>query len=144
MSGLLILLFLVPIVDQALKLLIHQTIGSRAVSLGPLGSLRIIRAKIWWNRSQRSPRLSVMWAIWLLSNAALLGVLPLMPSCDWCAGLLLGGSLSHLLETSRQDCVTDYICLRFWPAFNFADAAITVGAMGLGIGMIAKIKELIA
>jgi signal peptidase II len=144
MSALILILFLVPVLDQSLKLLLHQTIGPRVVSLGPLGKLRMIKARMWWTRVKRGPRLGAMWAIWVLSAAALLRAAPLMPSSGWCAGLLLGGSLSHLIETSRQGFVTDYVCLRFWPAFNLADATITAGAIGLGLGMITEIKELIA
>ena len=27
--------------------------------------------------------------------------------------------------------VSDYVCLRFWPAFNLADLALTAGAIGI-------------
>jgi len=53
-----------------------------------------------------------------------------LPGSEWCAALLLGGSLSHVIETSRRGRVCDYVCLRFWPAFNLADAAITIGTVG--------------
>ncbi len=53
-----------------------------------------------------------------------------LPGCEWCAALLLGGSLSHMIETSRRGRVCDYLCLRFWPAFNLADAAILIGTVG--------------
>ena len=53
-----------------------------------------------------------------------------LPGCGWCAALLLGGSLSHMIETSRRGRVCDYLCLRFWPAFNLADAAISIGTVG--------------
>jgi lipoprotein signal peptidase len=39
--------------------------------------------------------------------------------------------MSHALETSLRGGICDCICLRFWPAFNVADAAITVGATAL-------------
>jgi lipoprotein signal peptidase len=35
-----------------------------------------------------------------------------------------------MIETSRRGRVCDYLCLRFWPAFNLADAAISIGAVG--------------
>ena len=38
--------------------------------------------------------------------------------------------MSHALETSLRGCIIDYVRLRFWPAFNLADVAITVGAAG--------------
>ena len=133
--------FLIPLVDQALKLLLRRAIGPESISLGRLGSLRIVKARIWWARAQRSPSLAVMWAVWLLAACSLVIMTIPAPSWGWCAGLILGGSLSHLLETSFQNFVTDYVCLRFWPSFNLADVAITVGALGFGVGVATKMKE---
>ena len=39
---------LVPLADQAIKTLLRQQLGDRVVSLGPLGSVRVIEAPIWW------------------------------------------------------------------------------------------------
>jgi lipoprotein signal peptidase len=55
------------------------------------------------------------------------------PSYGGFAGLLLGGSLSHLLETTRRGWICDYVCLRFWPAFNLADVALTAGTIGTAL-----------
>ena len=52
-------------------------------------------------------------------------------------GMLLGGSSSHALESAVRGSISDYICLRFWPAFNLADVAITVGAIGVIVTMAA-------
>jgi lipoprotein signal peptidase len=56
-------------------------------------------------------------------------------------GLLLGGSLSNAMEGSLRGSVTDYVCLRFWPAFNLADVALTAGAVGLGVALLRAIGE---
>jgi signal peptidase II len=42
-------------------------------------------------------------------------------------GLLIGGSASNLIDRVRLGHVTDFIDLRFWPAFNLADSFIVVG-----------------
>lgn len=42
-------------------------------------------------------------------------------------GLLVGGALGNLIDRLRDGAVTDFIDLPRWPAFNFADSAITVG-----------------
>lgn len=42
-------------------------------------------------------------------------------------GLLLGGSLSNLIDRVRLGYVTDFLDFRFWPAFNLADAFIVAG-----------------
>jgi len=51
-------------------------------------------------------------------------------------GLILGGAVGNLIDRLRFGCVTDFIYFRLWgdfhwPAFNIADAAITVGVFVL-------------
>jgi signal peptidase II len=49
---------------------------------------------------------------------------PVLPAA---LGLVLGGSLSNLLDRVRLGHVTDFLDLRYWPAFNLADTFIVVG-----------------
>lgn len=42
-------------------------------------------------------------------------------------GLVIGGSVSNLLDRIRLGYVTDFIDLRYWPAFNLADSFIVIG-----------------
>lgn len=42
-------------------------------------------------------------------------------------GLLLGGSVSNLADRIRLGHVTDFVDLKYWPAFNLADTFIVVG-----------------
>jgi signal peptidase II len=42
-------------------------------------------------------------------------------------GLVIGGSISNLVDRVRLGHVTDFLDLRFWPAFNLADSFIVVG-----------------
>ena len=44
-------------------------------------------------------------------------------------GLLLGGATGNLIDRVREGGVTDWIKLPHWPAFNLADACITVGVL---------------
>jgi signal peptidase II len=46
-------------------------------------------------------------------------------------GLLLGGAAGNLIDRVRAGAVTDFIKLPHWPAFNLADASITVGVVAL-------------
>ena len=46
-------------------------------------------------------------------------------------GLVLGGALGNLIDRARLGAVTDFIKIPNWPAFNFADVAITVGVVTL-------------
>jgi len=42
-------------------------------------------------------------------------------------GLVFGGTLGNLIDRLRFGYVIDFIDFGFWPAFNIADSAITVG-----------------
>ncbi|MCL4286837.1 MAG: signal peptidase II [Thermoleophilia bacterium] len=42
-------------------------------------------------------------------------------------GLLAGGAIGNLIDRVREGAVTDFVDLGPWPAFNLADAEITVG-----------------
>jgi signal peptidase II len=46
-------------------------------------------------------------------------------------GLLVGGAAGNLIDRVREGAVTDFLKLPHWPAFNLADAAITVGVVVL-------------
>ena len=53
-------------------------------------------------------------------------------------GLLLGGSLSNLIDRVRLGHVTDFIDFRFWPAFNLADTFIVAGVAVLIGALLAR------
>jgi signal peptidase II len=130
MTALAASLLLVPLLDQALKLLVLRGLASASVPLGPFGRLEVVRSQVWLARPGVRPNLAMAWTLWFFAAGSLALLSGLFPSCGWFAGMLLGGSLSHALETSLRGCVIDYVRLRFWPAFNLADVAITVGALG--------------
>jgi signal peptidase II len=44
-------------------------------------------------------------------------------------GFLIGGSASNLLDRLRLGHVTDFLDVRYWPAFNLADSFIVVGVV---------------
>lgn len=50
-------------------------------------------------------------------------------------GLQLGGALGNLVDRFRHGFVVDFIDFSFWPTFNVADSAITVGVLLL-IGLL--------
>jgi signal peptidase II len=56
-------------------------------------------------------------------------------------GLLSGGSVSNLVDRVRLGHVTDFLDLRFWPAFNLADSFIVVGVAILLIALIAVDRD---
>jgi signal peptidase II len=45
-------------------------------------------------------------------------------------GLVLGGTIgNNLIDRIRQGFVTDFLDFKIWPAFNLADASVTVGVI---------------
>jgi signal peptidase II len=46
-------------------------------------------------------------------------------------GLVIGGSVSNLVDRVRLGYVTDFIDFRWWPAFNLADSFIVIGVVVL-------------
>jgi signal peptidase II len=49
---------------------------------------------------------------------------PVLPAA---LGLLIGGSISNLIDRVRLGHVTDFIDFGWWPAFNLADSFIVIG-----------------
>jgi signal peptidase II len=61
-------------------------------------------------------------------------------------GLIFGGALGNLIDRIRLGHVTDFIYVRlwddvYWPAFNIADSAVTVGVIVLAIFLILGLKK---
>jgi signal peptidase II len=124
-------LLLVLVSDQAVKLLLRRAIGPDAVGLGPFGTVRTVAGRLWLGRLGGPSSGEMILCVWVAAAVPLVVVGALIPSLRIFAGLVLGGSLSHAVESSVQGSVSDYICLRFWPAFNLADLAIAAGAVGI-------------
>ena len=137
-------LMLVVLVDHALKLLVLRRLGRESISLGPMGKVTSVQTRIWMARAPFQLQLAIIWTLWIFGACALAIVNTLVPSSGWFCGLLLGGSLSHALETSLRGCICDYVCLRFWPAFNIADVAITMGAVGVAADMLRAVTNAVA
>ena len=137
-------LILVVLIDQTLKLLVLHRLGRESISLGVMGEVTSVHTRIWMARVPYRLQLAIIWALWIFGACALAIVNTQIPSNGWFRGLLLGGSVSHALETSVRGCICDYVCLRFWPAFNIADVAITVGAIGCAADMVRAITNAVA
>ena len=56
-------------------------------------------------------------------------------------GLVIGGSLSNLLDRVRLGYVTDFLDLRYWPAFNLADSFIVIGVLVLLAALVFAERE---
>lgn len=55
-------------------------------------------------------------------------------------GLILGGALGNIIDRVRWEMVVDFIQVgiagHYWPIFNVADSAVTVGALLLGFAYV--------
>ena len=77
--------------------------------------------------------------IWMLFYFAKAGARhPILPVA---LGLLIGGSLGNLVDRLRIGHVTDFLDLRYWPAFNLADTFIVVGVAALLLALIAAERQ---
>lgn len=73
--------------------------------------------------------LTALAVLWMLVFFARSGARhPVLPVA---LGFVLGGSVSNLVDRVRLGHVTDFLDLRFWPAFNLADVFIVVGVATL-------------
>jgi signal peptidase II len=131
MNVLCITLLIVLVSDQTLKLLLRRLMGSASLPLGPFGNVRIVEGRLWLRRLGAPSSAAAVWCFWIAAAVPLVLVSPLVPSSPAFAGLLLGGSLSHAIESSMRGSITDYICLRLWPPFDLADLALAAGAIGM-------------
>lgn len=63
------------------------------------------------------------------------------PVLPMALGLVIGGSVSNLVDRVRLGHVTDFLDLRFWPAFNLADTFIVVGVATLLLTLVVSDRK---
>jgi signal peptidase II len=49
--------------------------------------------------------------------------------------LVIGGAIGNIIDRWRFDQVIDFIDLHFWPVFNVADSAISIGTIGIVLAL---------
>jgi signal peptidase II len=125
---------LVLVADQATKRVVEDqlTVGEKVHVLGPLDLTLTHNTGIAFGLAGGAGA-----GLVVLSLVALGAVVyvfarnPTRPAMWVAAGLLGGGALGNLADRVRADRVTDFVALPHWPAFNLADAAITLGVVVL-------------
>ncbi len=121
--------------DQLTKQLVASNLGlgdERHVA-GPLSIHHVQNSGIAFGLfASATPIVTVLTAVavgWMLFFFARSGARhPVLPVA---LGLLIGGSASNLTDRVRLGHVTDFIDVRFWPAFNLADCFIVLGVLVL-------------
>jgi len=75
--------------------------------------------------------LAVAWMLYFFARSG--SRHPVLPVA---LGLVIGGSVSNLVDRVRLGHVTDFLDLRYWPAFNLADTFIVVGVAALLLALV--------
>jgi len=131
--------------DQLTKQVVrsHLQIGEAAKVVGPLSIHRVQNSGIAFGLfSSATALVTVLTAVavaWMLVFFARSGARhPVLPAA---LGLLIGGSLSNLVDRARLGHVTDFIDFGWWPAFNLADSFIVIGVLILMLALTAADKR---
>jgi signal peptidase II len=117
--------------DQLTKQVVTSTlaIGDEVQIIGPFSIHHVLNSGIAFGLFSSATSmviaLTALAVVWMLVYFARSGARhPVLPVA---LGFVLGGSVSNLLDRVRLGHVTDFLDLRFWPAFNLADVFIVVG-----------------
>jgi signal peptidase II len=117
--------------DQLTKHVVVSRLGpdEAAQVVGPLSIHRIensgIAFGLFTSATSLVIALTAIAVVWMLIYFARSGARhPVIPAG---LGLLIGGSVSNLVDRVRLGYVTDFIDFGWWPAFNLADSFIVVG-----------------
>ena len=105
-----------PVIPGALYLTHERNTGVAFGQLRGAGPLLIVAACI------------AIGAILLYRARLLRSGAPIHPLLAVGLALPLGGAVGNLIDRARFGYVVDFVDLRWWPIFNVADSAITVGA----------------
>jgi signal peptidase II len=127
--------------DQVTKYVVrsHLRVGESVNVLGPFTIHRVQNSGIAFGLFESATAIvTVLTALavgWMLVFFARSGSRhPVLPAA---LGLLIGGSVSNLVDRVRLGHVTDFLDLRWWPAFNLADSFIVVGVAILLLALMA-------
>jgi signal peptidase II len=127
--------------DQLTKAIVSSqlALGDAVVILGPLSIHHVHNTGIAFGLFANSTSIVIV-----LTSAAITALVvffarsgrrhPLLPVA---VGLVLGGSISNLVDRLRLGHVTDFLDFDYWPAFNLADTFIVVGVGLLFLSFVA-------
>lgn len=139
-TGLLAVGLAAVVADQITKYAVTSTLGlgDSTHVLGPLSIHHVQNSGIAFGLfAQATVVVTIVTGIavaWMIVYFARSGARhPVLPAA---LGLLIGGSISNLADRIRLHHVTDFVDLRYWPAFNLADSFIVVGVIILLVAML--------
>jgi len=127
--------------DQVTKYLVASrlSLGDAVDIVGPFSIHHVQNSGIAFGLFSKSTpvvilltAVAVSWMLWFFARSG--SRHPVLPAA---LGLLIGGSVSNLADRLRLGHVTDFLDLRYWPAFNLADTFIVVGVGILLLALVA-------
>ncbi len=131
--------------DQLSKALIVSQLGpqplERAITLGP-DWVRLVYTQntgVAFGLFQNMPQVFTVTSTLITSGAIYAYVVHLPNRVLWVQlsmGLIVGGAVGNILDRLRLGSVVDFISVGWWPVFNLADSAITVGVISLAAYLI--------
>lgn len=132
-AGLLTVASAAAAADQVTKHLVTSSLALNQSThvLGPLTIHRLNNSGIAFGFFTQATSVVIVLTViavgWMLAFFARSGARhPVIPAA---LGLLLGGSVSNLVDRVRLGYVTDFIDFGWWPAFNLADSFIVCGVI---------------
>ena len=131
--------------DQVTKRIVASQIGldGEVKVIGPLSLHHVQNSGIAFGLFPNSTvvvalltAVAVAWMIWFFARSGARH--PILPTA---LGLLIGGSVSNLVDRIRLGHVTDFIDVGWWPAFNLADSFICIGVAILLLTLVLADRE---
>jgi signal peptidase II len=120
--------------DQAIKALVRSSIG-RTEGVDLILGIKIVNVRnrgIAFGMFSGGGALLVLFAVAALAALLVFFIRHRDRPLVWLpTGLLIGGAAGNLIDRTREGAVTDFFDLPWWPAFNLADVAITLGVLTL-------------
>ncbi len=133
---------LILIADQLSKQWVLATIGpepeSREIFLVGdwLSFLYVRNTGVAFGLFQNASQIFVFTSL-LITAAIMVAYVVYLPNrLGWlqlCVGLIVGGALGNVIDRLRYGYVVDFIKVGWWPIFNIADSAVTVGITMLAL-----------
>ncbi|MEX2212044.1 MAG: signal peptidase II [Gaiellaceae bacterium] len=127
--------------DQATKQIVagQLALGDEVAVLGPFSIHHVQNSGIAFGLFASATSIVIfltgLAVLWMLAFFARSGARhPVLPVG---LGLVVGGSLSNLVDRVRLGHVTDFLDVGVWPAFNLADSFIVVGVVILAAMLLA-------
>jgi signal peptidase II len=140
----------VLLLDQASKIWIRATLGPQPLQgaiplVGDWSNLIYSRnTGVAFGLFQNMSPLFLVLSI-LISLGAIYVYIVYLPNLQFgvqlSMGLIIGGALGNVFDRIRLGYVVDFIQIGWWPVFNVADSAITVGAIILALYLLFTTEE---